>query len=384
VTSATELFTLEKAMLRDPVRRLLNSDIAEVVDWTAHRLGGGMDSHVVRVEGTARDRGQARPWSLVVKIALDNPGLAGSRSDPGLGFYWKREALLYGSGLLDHLTSGFVPPRCFGVDTPDAATALIWLEDVVETGDQVWPVDRYGMAARHIGAFNGDYLVGRPVPAAAWLPEHRLRDYYTAWRRNFERLPQAHEHPLVRRSWSDALLDRVQRLSDERERHFQALERLPPTFCHHDVFRGNLFARRRPDGTEDTVAIDWAYSGRGAIGEDLSTLLAGSIFMCNAEPDQVQQLDAVIFSGYVAGLREAGWNGDARLPRLGYAASTALHWGLAAPSWSVALDESLGPFCEQLFRRPLPELLDRWASMVAFACDLGDEAGRLIDELGLG
>ena len=51
----------------------------------------------------------------------------------------------------------------------------IWLEEVADTVGAPWPLARYGLAARHLGGFNGAYLVGRPVPAYPWLSRNWLR-----------------------------------------------------------------------------------------------------------------------------------------------------------------------------------------------------------------
>ena len=48
-----------------------------------------------------------------------------------------------------------------------------------------------------------------------------------------------------------------------------------------------------------------------------------------------RKLDQMVFDGYVEGLAEAGWHGDPRLVRLGYAASSALCFGIGYPGFVV-------------------------------------------------
>ncbi|MEZ4572357.1 MAG: hypothetical protein R2849_18980 [Thermomicrobiales bacterium] len=43
--------------------------------------------------------------------------------------YWKREVLVYSSGILDHLPDGLRAPDCYGVEDSDTV-ARIWLEDL--------------------------------------------------------------------------------------------------------------------------------------------------------------------------------------------------------------------------------------------------------------
>jgi len=154
---------------------------------------------------------------------------------------WRREALAYHSGLLDDLPGDLTAPRC------------------------------YGVAARHLGQFNGVYLAGRPLPTQPWLNRGFLR----AWTADaarvtvIEPIAQAETwaHPLVRAAFPDPVVERLLRLHTEREDFLAVLERLPQTLSHLDAFPGNLLARRTAAGAEQTVALDWAFVGIAAVGE---------------------------------------------------------------------------------------------------------------------
>ena len=56
-----------------------------------------------------------------------------------------------------------------------------------------------------------------------------------------------------------------------------ALDKLPQTFCHLDAYRPNLFLRRDADGSNQTVAVDWAFTGIASVGEEIANLLAASL-----------------------------------------------------------------------------------------------------------
>ena len=47
---------------------------------------------------------------------------------------------------------------------------------------------------------------------------------------------------------------------------YEALDALPQSICHQDLFPRNAFLRVA-GGAEQTVAIDWAFCGSAAIGE---------------------------------------------------------------------------------------------------------------------
>lgn len=84
---------------------------------------------------------------------------------------------------------------------------------------------------------------------------------------------------------------------------------------------------RGPDGRDETVAVDWAFLGTAAVGEELASLVCASVMLADADPDRVRELGETCFEGYLAGLRDAGWDGDPKLVRLGYAAGT-IRYGL--------------------------------------------------------
>ena len=67
----------------------------------------------------------------------------------------------------------------------------------------------------------------------------------------------------------------------------------------------NLFACRAPDGSPETVAIDWALVGIGPVGADLGQLVAGSATFFRAPVDDLETLDRRCFEAYVSGLEEA-------------------------------------------------------------------------------
>jgi hypothetical protein len=244
-----------------PVRWALGSATAVVEGWHAAPLGGGIatplgggDLH--RVTGTARVEDARRPWSVVVKV-LRPPPTAGTlfkQPDPGAMFYWKREAHLYGSGLLDGLPAGFATPRCYGIDE-GADRVRLWLEDVAEPAGPRWSLARYGEAARHLGRFNGASLGGRPLPEAPWLCRDHLRWRVPVVAPFWDTFAVRRDDPRVRRGWPGEVGTRAERVSTERERFLDALDTLPRVFCHGDADRRNLFARDTADGAAETAPI---------------------------------------------------------------------------------------------------------------------------------
>jgi AcrR family transcriptional regulator len=321
---ADELLSeIDCEVLTPVVRHALGSDTAEVVEWNCRQIHGGIGggvggSAIYGLTGQGCDLGQALSWSLILKVLW-----AQADSDVSDCYYWRREADAYQSGWLDDLPGQLRAPRCFGVvDRPDGACWL-WLEEVTDEAGPRWPVERYGLAARHLGQFNGAYLVESSPPSCPWLSSGWLREAVAQAAPAIELLHRSLEHPLLRRflpgDTGKAFFD----LWTERKMFLNALDRLPHTICHLDAFRRNLFARVGADGRDQTVAIDWAFVGTGAIGEEIEPLVLRSLAFGEVEPGEAHELDEAVFAGYLDGLRDAGWRGDPRQARLGYTAAAA-------------------------------------------------------------
>jgi Phosphotransferase enzyme family len=311
---------VDRAILTPLVRRVLEEESAEVMSWRYRQVEGGF-GHAYglhRFQGEARVGDETLDWSLILK----STGPATGSQEPTAWDYWKREVLVYQSGLLNDLPGGLVAPRCIGVVEYQGQEFWLWLEDVVES-EKVWSLERYGLAARHLGQFNGAYLVGKPIPKVPWLSPGQFRQRLAMAEQGVAELPQLSRHPLFQGLLPDDSLERSLALWTERQRFLTLLDRLPRSLCHHDAFRRNLIARDGRDGRAQTVAIDWEKVGTGALGEEIASLFLGLRFVA-IDIHRIADLDALIFAGYVDGLRDAGWQGDSCLARFGYAATAAL------------------------------------------------------------
>jgi hypothetical protein len=172
-------------------------------------------------------------------------------------------------------------------------------------------------------------------------------------------------------------------LWEERNLYLDALDRLPQTLCHLDLFRRNLFVRRTADGGEQTVVIDWAFAGRGAIGEELAPLVLASVAFHEVALAQAQVLEDIVLDGYLLGLQQAGWRGDPRQVRLGYtAASLRFRFAELNRAMAMILDESQHPVLEQVFGCSMQEILDHWAQVGSLCDRLTGEARDLMSILG--
>jgi hypothetical protein len=174
----------------------------------------------------------------------------------------------------------------------------------------------------------------------------------------------------------------MQGIWSEHETWLDFIEHQPQTLSHLDVFRRNAFAHPAPHGDLQTVLIDWAFLGSATPGEEIATLVAGSLNFLEFDPAQNHALDHIVFEGYLEGLRSTGWHGDPRIVRFAYAIGSVLKFsvGVYGIAFMVA-DESQHPLLEQMFGHPVAELVDVWGSTLRFLTELADEARELASQL---
>jgi hypothetical protein len=220
-------------------------------------------------------------------------------------------------------------------------------------------------------------LVEGSVPHHAWLAVEQRRQRLALAEPGIRDLRSLGSHPVFASVFREDTTERVLRLWGERERLLAMLDRLPRTLCHGDAVRQNLFSRDAPDGRKQTVAIDWATLGIDAIDEEIATLFGVSPRFFAVDIAQIAQLEAIIFAGYLDGLRDAGWQPDAHLARFGYTATAALD--CAVSYLGVSLPRVVKQAEEAVQRgEELPSQLGtdsaQLTALVGHLLDMGDEA----------
>ena len=370
--------------MRDPA--------ATLIDWGATPLSGGATGEIGltgglwRVSGEVESLGHAVPWSAVLKILTHSEVVVGDyradRDDPRGFDYWRREADAYASGLLGDLGEGLLAPRCWRVDEHDGEVA-IWLEEL-PPDVSTWSVERYRLAAAHLGLFNGAYLDGRKMPSRPWLSRGRIHDWLRGRERGIRGM-RTDRRPGLLASWlSDSSVSRVERLWQRKAALLTALTRLPTTLCHHDAHRRNLVAVPWDHG-DQTVAIDWAAMGVGQLGEEMATFVGVTLQFLDVSMDEADDFEDASLEGYLSGLRAAGWTGDEAVLRFGYQAALGLSMGVgAAGTWFAGLvDPATEQLAERIIGHPADEIAAQWAAMQPYLLDRGEKALEMLDA-GLG
>ncbi len=333
----------------------------EINDFSIERLAGGTgegSQGIFCVSGSGNDQGVTVDWSLILKILVPPGDLSTRAVHTPDGFaYWRREAEALASGLLEHLTPGLSAPICYEVSDQPDGTVWLWMEKVKKL-QEAWTLNRYVETARLLGRWQGQYLVGKPLPQGVWLtPSGWNRDFVEENAATLELLKRSQEKPWVRYVYPEDKLHEMLWAWEERGVFCQALENLPQVFCHRDVFGRNLMDRQG-----ETILIDWAYAGIGAVGEELTPLVQATYLWREVDEGRFKELEDGIFSGYMEGLREVGWKGDAALVRLGYAASSALRYTIGTIRFGFLslLDENNSPDSPGEVIKESREMYDFW------------------------
>ncbi len=257
-----------------------------------------------------------RDGDVVVKVLTrrpDAPEHWAASEDPRHWNYWRREALVYETDLPGRI--GLAAPRLLELEETTDGDVALRLEHVKGRHSGELTIEDVEAAAAVLGRSQG-----RPdLPDEPWLSRSFLRDYSGSRLVDWSLLDDdaAWDQPLMREYFPPELRAGLLRLRARREALLDLSERLPRTVCHLDVWPNNLI--RRPSG--EVVLLDWAFTGDGALGEDVGNLIPDSVLDLLLPYEALDELDARLTAAYVSGLREAGFRDDERLARLGICAS---------------------------------------------------------------
>lgn len=313
-------------------------------------------------------------WSVVRKeIGPGGEGRAhwATSEQPDHWNYWRREPLAYRSGLAASAYGGSgirAPHLLAAYDRPGGGVAL-WLEDAVGEPGEQWDVAAMAGFAQALGRGQGRYLAGRRLPDDGWLSRRWIRQYVAA--KPVDGSPPGDDaygdlRPGLARLWTD------------RGRLLDVVEALPQTLCHLDVWPKNLI--RSAGGY---VLLDWSFVGIGAVGEDAGNLVPDCVWDGFLPTAVLPEMAEAVWTGYLRGLREAGWSGDERLARLGFTAGGAVKYAWLA-EWSLRrlAAGDLGSYGGYSTVEP-QRLLQTYAEVFRLLLDWADEARALAAEIGL-
>jgi hypothetical protein len=285
-----QLKGIDQAVLTEVVRKDQQDPDLVVLDWAVEPLNhqkiinttGGLFCFSGQSQGIEGKQ----PWNVVLK-SIDNP--KSSKQDPRGWSYWRREVLAFQSGYLAQLPAGLRAPRFYHV-TEKENGAWLWMEHIQEVTGKQWSLDHFQRAARQLGIFQGRYLLDAPLTDQPWLSQFFFRDVWSPdnfWSgfMNPASEENAWQSTITQTGFDAALKSRVLQLLGEKEHFFNVNDRLPQVLCHYDASRRNfMWSRSVQTGGEELIAFDWAFTGIGALGNDLGELIGTSLFFFEYSP----------------------------------------------------------------------------------------------------
>ncbi len=337
---------------------LLHSPIGTPVHTVAalqHNTGNQATGGIWRLSGPGGD-------AILKHLTPKGDGHAhwAASDDPRHWNSWQREYLAYTTGFAAAYgqESGIGAPALLAAgERPDGSREL-WLEAVHGVHGRHWTLPMLTDFAHRLGTVQAHH---RDSPEQPWHSRRFLRRY--AGRRDFHDIPW--NHPAAAAHWPAETREGLRLIWERRTDLFTIAETLPQTICHLDVWPMNLIHR---DG--QPVLLDWSFTGRGAIGEDLANLIADT-FLDGLQPvERLAETENALTDAYLTGLAEAGHRDEAATRKAIAATGAAKYcWlaptmltGLAAgtpiasANYDAAEDEAV---LER--RRPIFDMLVRWA-----------------------
>jgi hypothetical protein len=384
-----QLKAMDQSVLIEAVRKDQHDPDLVISDWIVepirHNILADTTTGLFRFKGHGQSANGNRSWTVLLKW-INNPKQLNQQLYDT--FYWRREILAYQSGLLEQLPPGVRAPRCYGV-VENEDGAWVWMEYFKEATGEAWSLDDFERAARHLGRFQGTYLCGFPIPNQPWLcgPFFGIgwaeqNGWSGFMSEEFEQ--NAWKLPIFHDALNDKQKLRLLQLIVENLRFDLVNMRLPQVLCHNDLHRKNLLWASSSQLVEkDLVILDWAFTGPGAVGNDLGGLLVNSLYFFDYDPFDPETIEAALLDGYLAGIADQQVEIDPQFVRLGYLISLSFFMEYL-PGWTpLVLPPDSGDHIQDMNGHSAKEVLASWVHLNDFCLDRADEARSLMRQLGL-
>ncbi|MHA7967520.1 hypothetical protein ACX93W_25690 [Paenibacillus sp. CAU 1782] len=319
-------FRIEPAYLQSLLRQIVPSEYLQLLSWNCSRLGKNKgESSVYRVFCTILDNDKEQNYALILKILKPDY----SRNQVEHYYYWKREVLVYQSGMLSRLPLSIRAPLCHAVEEHPDGDVWIWLEDMaIEAIQSDWSFAHMSKISHLLGKYNGVYITGTPLPTESFLCH--------SWLRSWVEVCVAYTKPIEEQKviWDSCLEDfngnssmwELYQINRHRVNSLlETRELLPRVFTHQDVHWDNIFIEQ-VNGIDSLLAIDWQFASISGVGEELGRMFGYALIKNKIPINKVEEYKEALFQSYLQGLRDKGWKGNSKLVRFGFIASTSLRF----------------------------------------------------------
>ncbi|MGV3465173.1 MAG: phosphotransferase [Heyndrickxia sp.] len=370
--------SLNKETLYKCLSKMFNFSVSDVNGWQIEsfcsRPLNFTTEGIYRIYGSVIIMGKETSWSLIVKIIKQDHA---DKNHPQHHNFWKREALINQSKLLDDLPEVIHTPQCYMVEEKPNGTVWIWMEEIKKNNIELWSENEFAFVAKQLGIFNGAYVMGKEIPDYTWI----CRNWLKSWVNDCKKysIDPTNYYPQLKGQYDlDDIWNSFIYLNQNREKHFYTLSTLPRVLAHQDLSKQNMFIHRIQGSEKKLTFIDWQFLSISGLGEDLGKLYGVALSQRDIPIEKGEFYQELLFRNYLEGLMDAGWNGDRALPRYGFCASFALRSAWELPklirlSASSPTELDSRNICAK-------KLLTR---IVSIQMDLGKEANELLSKTSL-
>lgn len=357
---------IHRATLHKVLNKKFPSQSLLIESWTYSLLGEvKKESQVYRIHCTFQSAEARSSCSLILKMV--NPDESRDREDHY--YYWKREALVYQSGMLEQLPDFIRAPICYLIEEQTNGGIWLWLEDMDDQRlDKGWTEQEQKDIAKVLGRFNGTYLTGWPVPTESFV----CSGWMNSWVQVIESYLVSMEEQKV--IWNKLQLNHVhsnvnwERYDSCRKRVWDLLEtlnRLPRVFAHQDIHSGNVYMDLS-NGYVQLVMIDWQFASISGVGEELGRMF-GLILRKHMDVDKIYEHKEALVQCYLEGLNEAGWKGNADCVRFGFTVTASLRFVMIVDKLLITMQKPDASVASR----------DHLVAVLQLMLDMNDEAWRL-------
>ncbi|WP_233712172.1 aminoglycoside phosphotransferase family protein [Kribbella turkmenica] len=276
----------------------------------------------------------------VLQKPVSSTGPWAASEEPRHWNYWRREVEVYRDDELRKqlADAGLVLPAAGVVEHADGAT--ITMEDIHGAPGTEFSLAEHAALARACGRWQA-----RPAGDRSWTSTGFLRDYSTTRDVPWDLVDDdtAWRQPLVVETWPPGLRAAWTTLVAHRNDLLDLMARLPRARCHLDFWVSNVI--QRPTG--ELALLDWAFTGDGALGEDIGNHVPDAVFDLFWPAERLPELAETCIDNYLDGLREAGWRGEPDDIRLAVMASGVKYAWLLPGLLARASDSSHNAYHQQ-------------------------------------
>ncbi|WP_096271470.1 oxidoreductase family protein [Paucisalibacillus globulus] len=314
--------TIDLDILHMCVKKILKKEDFLILNWRVNpiksRTQNFTTSGIYRLCGLARVEGADTTWSLIIKVVEQE---AEEKNNPNHFNYWKREALVFKSGLLNELPKVIQTPDCYKIEVKSDTEIWLWMEEIKENNSREFSLAEFFFIAKQMGLFHGTFASGKfPLPQEEWISRNWLKSWIDGCDLYAPRPSKYYPKITEPSKTIDTILKTYLDLRQNEKKYLNKLNNLPRVLSHQDLSKQNMYISNK---SQRLILIDWQFLSISGLGEDIGRLFGLAISQDDIPITKAWEYQEQLFNSYLNGLKQVGWNGNPLLVRYGFCVAVA-------------------------------------------------------------